>query len=141
MRVSLVILLALCACSRPSVDDKLPVFSSAYNAAFARLGTLGLADTQTRVERLGEAGKAFRPELEALQRRQHEVNDAIVKAVEMKKKAVTDNDPASVEAATTLLRGAANDGGKIAADITAFNARLTAAGAPVIEARDPNARD
>lgn len=133
--------------AKRSIEDVLPSYSKAYDAAFERLGTLGLADTQTRIKRMGEKGKAFEKELEELQRRQHEVNDLIVKSVLQKKQAQADKKPDApevIEAATRILVDADAKAVRVHADITRFNERLTAAGAPVIPPsppRDSNARD
>ncbi len=141
---AVLVALLLSAGPQRTMDDVTRAYAAAYDTAFRRLGTLGLADTQTRIERLGEAGKPFQTELEALKRRQHEVNDLLVKAVGLKKQALMEKKIAGVEEGTRVLVEADAKGVSTAAEIKRLNDKLTAAGAPLIDPgppRDPNARD
>ena len=146
MKPSLLLVVGTLLWSWPSQagESSLPAYTKAFNTAFERLGTLGLADTQTRISKLGAKGQAFAPKLAELRTRQNEVNDLIVKAVQMKKQAPADKLAAETEAATAILRSADQKGLALAADIKALNEQLTAAGAPLLPPeppRDPNARD
>ncbi len=141
---AVVVAVLLAGAPQRTMDELLPTYAAAYDTAFRRLGTLGLADTQTRIERLGEAGKPFRAELDGLRRRQAEVNDLIVKAVELKKQALVEKKTAGVEEGLRVLKEADAKAVSVAGDIKRLNEKLTAAGAAVIAPappRDPNARD
>ena len=142
---STVLLLAalLCGCPSRTIEDTLPAYSKAYSVAFDRLKIVELTDTQTRIQRLGDAGKAFEPELAELRRGQAVVMDLLVKSVELKKKGLADKKPATVDEAIKLLGDADEKAQRLGADAKRLSEKLTAAGAPEIiaEPRDPNARD
>src|SRR3990167_6607314 len=123
-------------CSR-SMNDALPAYAAAYDTAFKRLGSVELSDTQTRIQRLGEAGKSFQAELDGLRRRQGEVSDLLVKAVELKKQALAEQKPAGVEEGTRVLGEADAKAQLLRTDLTRLDAKLTAAGAPQVEAGPP----
>lgn len=134
----------LTACPSRSVDDALPAFSKAYDGAFRRLGTIELSDTQARVQALGDAGQGFGGQLAELRRRQGEISDLLVKAVELKKKGVADRQAAAVDEATRVLGEADAKAARLGTDLEALERALTAAGAPPTKRgppRDPNARD
>lgn len=136
--------LLLTAAPPRTVEDALPAFSKAYGVAFDRLKTVELSDTQTRITRLGAAGTRFQADLDALRKRQGEVSDLLVKAVEAKQQGQRDHRAQAVDDATKLLADADGRAQRLAADVKRLNEQLTAAGAPVIDpgpARDPNARD
>lgn len=127
-----------------TVDQSSPAFTKAYSTAFDRLKTVELSDTQTRIQRLGPKGKPFQAELDGLRKRQGEVSDLMVKAVELKKKAETEKKSALVDDAVKVLQDADGRAVKLVDDVKKLNERLTAAGAPLIAPeppRDPNARD
>lgn len=125
------------------LEQSLATYSKAYNTVFDRMKSVELSDAQTRITRLGAAGKAFQPELEALRKRQGEVSDLMVKAVLAKKKAEADRSAAAVDVATNVLVDADARMQTLVTDVKRFGDKLTAAGAPIIETppRDPNARD
>ncbi|MFO0597862.1 MAG: hypothetical protein U0228_21350 [Myxococcaceae bacterium] len=121
-----------------AVDQPTPAFKKAYDAAFDRLKGVSLSDTQTRIQRLGAKGKSFQGELDALRKRQGEVSDALVKAIELARQAGKSDE------AVKVLQDADARAVKLLEDVKKLNERLTAAGAPVIEPgppADPNARD
>lgn len=140
----LVGVMSLSGAAPRSMPEATAAYARAYDSAFKALGTVGLADTQSRLQKLGKAGKSLQPELEDLSRRQHEVNDLIVKAVESKKQALADGKPAAVDEAAKVLGDAEGKAQRLHADLVKFNEKLTAAGAPQLAPeppRDPNARD
>lgn len=58
------------SCAQRSLEDTLPAYSRAFNAAFESLGRVDLSDAQTRITRLGNGGRAFQPDLDELRRAQ-----------------------------------------------------------------------
>lgn len=138
-------LLALVLSAAPlAMEPALAAFSKAYNTAFDRLKVVELSDTQTRITRLKDAGKPFQPELDRLRKRQGEVSDLLVRAIELKNLGVAQKRAALVEEATRLLVDADARARVLPGDVKKLDDRLTAAGAPVIDPgppRDPNARD
>lgn len=136
--------LVLAGCPSRSMNDAMHDGAKAFDTAFRRLQTIELTDAQSRVTALGAAGQAFQAELAELRRRQGEVNDLIVKGVELKKQGELEQKTATVDEAIRVFREADSKGQKLSADLAAFHVNLTAAGAPPVEARparDPNARD
>lgn len=127
-----------------TVDDSSPAFNRAYDAVFERLKTVELSDTQTRVQRMAAKGKPFQVELDALRKRQGEVSDLMVKAIELKKKGETEKKAQPIDEALEVLQDADARARKLVDDVRSLNERLTAAGAPKLDPgppRDPNARD
>lgn len=127
-----------------TVDSSSPAFNKAYDTAFSRLKTVELSDTQTRIQRMAAKGKPFQAELELLRKRQGEVSDLLVKAIELKKKGEVEKKQEPVDEAVKVLRDADARAVKLLDDVKALNERLTAAGAPTLDpgpSRDPNARD
>ena len=147
MRISWVTLMAmtlLTGCPPRTVEDVVPAYAKAYDTVFEHLGDIALSDAQTRIGRLGDAGKPFQPKLAELRTRQGEVSDLMVKAVRQKQQALADKQPAPIEQATLMLKDADAKAQQLKADLARFNETLTAAGAPIIPPappRDPNARD
>ena len=140
---SLLVAALLCGCPSRTIEDTLPAYSRAYGTAFDRLKSVELSDTQERMGGLGEAGKAFEPELAELRRRQGEVMDLLVKSVELKKQGLADKKPTTVDEAIKLLDDADAKAQRLSGDLKRLNEKLTTAGAPelVAQPRDPNARD
>jgi len=136
--------LLLAGFAQRKMEDVIPAYSKAYDAAFRRLQTVELSDTQTRVTRFGAQGKPFQPQLDELRRRQGEVSDLLVKAVGMKKQALADKKPEGVEEGTRVLVDAEQRAQRLYDDVARLNQKLTAAGAPPAPAgppREPGARD
>lgn len=134
----------LLAVTPDSMDASLKVYSKAYNTAFDRLKGVELSDTQTRIQKLGPKGKTFQPQLDELRKRQGEVSDLLVKAVELRKKGEAERRAATVDEGTKVLVTADTKSQALLTDLAQFNQKLTEAGAPIIDPgppRDPNARD
>ncbi len=128
----------------PKMDEALSTFAKTYNTTFDRLKSVELSDTETRIRRLGEKGKAFEAELGALRKRQYDANDLLVKAIEKKKQGATEKKVQLVEEATKALLEIDGLAQGALDGVKKLNERLTAAGAPLIDPgppRDPNARD
>ncbi len=134
----------LLAAAPASMETAVATYSKAYNSAFDRLKAVELSDTQTRITRLGAKGKALQPNLDELRRRQGEVSDALVKAVQLGKRGRDEKRAEVMEQASAILRDADAQAQRLLADVKSLTEKLTAAGAPVIDPgppRDPNARD
>jgi hypothetical protein len=131
------------AFAQRSLEDTLPAYSKAYDTAFRSLGRVELSDTQTRIKRLGDAGKPLQAELDALRGGQGEVSDRLVKAVGLKKQALAEKKPTGVEEGTKVLADAEAKAQRLIASLKSLHEKLTAAGAPEIKTpeRDPDARD
>lgn len=123
--------LLLAGCTKPSQKEPRATFSATYDAPFRRLKTVELSDLRSRIERLGESGKALQPDLEALQRGQAEVMELLVKATTLRQQSEAEKKPALLEEALQTLRTADGKTVALVAARDALKARVNATpGAP-----------
>ena len=141
LRTSLILssMALVLACTGAATEKAFAEYSSAYSQAYQGFTGLELRAVQGKIWDLGDAGKPFQPQFEALEKRHSELNDRLVEANAMAAEGKAATKPETVRAATELLAKVKVQTDALAGDLHTLEAALKTASQSAANPDDGNA--